>query len=63
MNKMTITPLLSKQDVLQKLPKQRDLSKSNKTGKTNLCMESTHCEVQTLIETKETLVSGYAVQV
>ena len=43
---MTQTPLRSKQKVLRKQPKLRDLSKSSKTGKTSLCMESTHCKVK-----------------
>ena len=46
---MTQTPLQSKQEILRKQPKQRDLSKSGKTGKTNLCKESIHCEVKTLM--------------
>ena len=46
MKKMTQTPLRSKQKILRKQPEQRDLSKSSKTGKTNLCTESTHCEVK-----------------
>ena len=36
MKKMTQTPLRSKQKILRKQPKQRDLSKSNKIGKTYL---------------------------
>ena len=45
---MPQTPLRNKQEILRKQPKQSDLSKSNKAEKTNLCMESTHCEVKTL---------------
>ena len=41
--------LQSKQEILRKQPMQRDIIKSNKTGKTNFCMESTHCEVKTLM--------------
>ena len=43
------TPLRSKQEILRKQPKQKDLSKPSKTGKTNLVMESTHCEVKKLM--------------
>ena len=49
MNKMTQTPLRSKQKILRKQLKRSDLSKSRKTGKTNLCTESTHCEVKKLM--------------
>ena len=41
---MTQTPLWSKQQILRKQPKKRSWSKSNKTGETNLCMESTLCK-------------------
>ena len=60
--KKTQTPLRSKQEILRKQTKQKDSSKSNKTGKTNLYMESTNCEVKTLMQTKETPISGYVVQ-
>ena len=40
MKKMTQAPLRSKQEILRKQPKQRDLTKLRKTGKINLCMES-----------------------
>ena len=63
MKKMTQTPLQSKQELLRKQSKQRDLTKSSKTGKTNLCMESTHCEFKKLMWIKETPISGYVVQV
>ena len=46
---MTQTPLRSKQEILRKQPKKKGLSKSSKTGKTNLCMESTLCKVKKLI--------------
>ena len=36
MKKMTQTPLQSKQEILKKHQKQKDLSKSNKTEKTNI---------------------------
>ena len=42
-------PLRGKQEILRKQPKLRDLNKSNKTGKKNLCMKSTHCKVKTLM--------------
>ena len=38
-----------KQKILRKQPKQSDLSKSNKAGKTNLSMESTHFEAKMLM--------------
>ena len=46
---MTQTPLRSKQEILRKQPKQRDLSKLSKTGKTKLYMESTQCEDKKLM--------------
>ena len=46
MKKMTHKPLESTQEILRKQPKQMDLSKSNKTGKTDLCMESKHFKVK-----------------
>ena len=42
-------PLQTKQEILRKQSKQRDLSKSRKTGKTNLCMEKAHCEVKNVM--------------
>ena len=46
---MVQKPLRTKQEILRKQSKQRDLSKSSKTGKTNPCMESTHCEVKNVM--------------
>ena len=63
MKQMTQTPLRSKQELLRKQPKQRDLSKSNKTEEKNLLMESNHSEVKKLMQIKETPISGYVVQV
>ena len=46
MKKMTQTPLRSKEEMLRKEPKEKDLSKSSKTGKINIYMEKTHSKVQ-----------------
>ena len=49
MKRMTQTTLQSKQEILRKQAKQRNLSKLSKTGKTNLCMKSTQCQVKKLM--------------